>query len=156
MKSPHHSKKGFTLIEVLIVVVIIGVLAAIALPAFTRYMRNARAASFAADIRTLAGAGNQYALESGYWVEETNAGVYPTELEGYFSEQKYALGSSLGGQWNFEQYGLGDFTSAVGVSGASESDEVFAIVDKRIDDGNLATGIFQKLGDKSYYYVIED
>ncbi len=156
MKKANSSKKGFTLIELMIAVVIIGVLGSIAVPLFSTYVRNARAAAFATDIRTLANAGSQYALESGWWVEDSSSGEFPPELEGYFSKQKFELGSSLGGLWDFEHDDLGDFTSAVGVHGPSESDEVFAVVDKRIDDGNLSTGYFQKLAADRYYWVIED
>lgn len=156
MTTKSRSKDGFTLIEIMVVVVVIGVMAAIAIPSLTKHVRNARAGSFAYDIRTLANAGQQYSLESGYWLPDTDAGAYPEELDGYFSEQKFNLGSTLGGVWDFEQYGLGDFTSAVGVVNPAYGDEVFVLVDKAIDDGNLATGIFQKLADASYYYVIED
>lgn len=156
MTTKPNAKNGFTLIEIMVVVVIVGVLAAIAIPTFTKYLRNARAATFASDIRTLANAGAQYSLESGWWVPDTSSGVYPTELEGYFSEQKFNLGTPLGGQWDFEQWDLGNFTSAVGVHGPDHSDEMFALIDKRIDDGDLSTGLFQKLASDRYYYVIQE
>jgi len=39
-----HTGKGFTIIEVLVVVAILGILAAIAIPAYTKYVTNARRA----------------------------------------------------------------------------------------------------------------
>lgn len=156
MKKANTSKQGFTLIELMIAVVILGVLASIAVPLFSTYVRNARAAAFATDIRTLANAGSQYALESGAWIDTSTPGSFPSELQGYFSERKFNLGSPLGGDWFFDQYDASDFTSAVGVQGATHSDEVFAIIDKRIDDGNLSTGLFQKVEANRYYYAIEE
>ncbi|MBD5781435.1 type II secretion system protein [Pelagicoccus sp. NFK12] len=156
MNKAKNSKNGFTLIELLVAVVILGVLASIAVPLFSSYLRNARAATFATDIRILASAGSQYSLESGWWVEDSSTGVFPPELEGYVSRKKFELGSPLGGKWDFEHFDLGNFTSAVGVVAPTHGDDIFAVVDKRIDDGNLSTGIFQKLESDRYYYIIED
>ncbi|MDQ8180970.1 type II secretion system protein [Pelagicoccus sp. SDUM812005] len=156
MNKAKNTRKGFTLIELLVAVVILGVLASIAVPLFSNYVRNARAASFSNDIRLLANAGAQYALESGWWVEDSSSGEFPPELEGYVSRKKFELGSPLGGKWDYEQYDLGDFTSAVGVHGPTHGDDIFVVVDKRIDDGNLSTGVFQKVDADRYYYVIEE
>ena len=42
MKKKQFSKKGFTLVEIMIVVAIIGILAAIAIPNFIRYRKTAQ------------------------------------------------------------------------------------------------------------------
>lgn len=156
VKKAKTPRKGFTLIELLVAVVVIGILASIVVPSVQKYVRNSRATAFANDVRILARAGQQYSMESGWWVEDTSTGEFPSELDGYFSRQKFELGSPLGGEWDFEQDDLGDFTSAVGVVDPSENDEVFAIVDKRIDDGDLASGFFQKVSSNRYYFAIEE
>jgi general secretion pathway protein G len=48
-----RNKKGFTLVEILIVVVILGILAAIVIPQFTNASSEAKASRVAADLQTL-------------------------------------------------------------------------------------------------------
>ena len=48
-----QGKSGFTLVEILIVVIILGILAAIVIPQFTNASTNARAASVTSQLQTL-------------------------------------------------------------------------------------------------------
>lgn len=58
------SKKGFTLVEIMIVVVIIGLLAAMAIPAFQKVRKESRESAIENDARQLASAAQQYMLEN--------------------------------------------------------------------------------------------
>jgi len=59
----NRSKKGFTLVEIMIVVVIIGLLAAMAIPAFQKVRKNSLGKTMLNDARQLAGAAQQLLLQ---------------------------------------------------------------------------------------------
>ena len=56
---------GFTLVEIMIVVAIIGLLAVIAIPGFMRARKRAQATEITNDLRLIAAAVDQYAIETG-------------------------------------------------------------------------------------------
>ena len=71
------SKKGFTLVEIMIVVVIIGLLAAMAIPAFSKVRQQSREKAVTNNLRQIASAGQQYILEEGEQ-SITYSGLTPT------------------------------------------------------------------------------
>jgi len=54
------SKKGFTLIELVVVIAVIAILTAIAIPAFSNVMSQANASVDSANVRMLKSAGSMY------------------------------------------------------------------------------------------------
>ncbi|HEY1763564.1 MAG TPA: prepilin-type N-terminal cleavage/methylation domain-containing protein [Opitutaceae bacterium] len=65
MKINNNSTKGFTLVEIMIVVVIIGLLAAMAIPAFQKVRTNSQDKAVLNNARQLSAGADQYFLENG-------------------------------------------------------------------------------------------
>ncbi len=61
----NRSQKGFTLVEIMIVVVIIGLLAAMAIPAFQKVRQSSLEKTVLNDARQIGSAAQQYMMENG-------------------------------------------------------------------------------------------
>ena len=82
----NKSRKGFTLVEILIVVIILGILAAIVIPQFTNASQDARRSALASTVQSVRSQIELYKLQhgdtlppltGGDWSALTVASVYP-------------------------------------------------------------------------------
>ena len=64
LQKLNRNRGGFTLVEIMIVVAIIALLAAIAVPNFLRARKRSQATRILEDLRMIDGAMDQYAIES--------------------------------------------------------------------------------------------
>ena len=80
MKINASRKSGFTLVEIMIVVAIIGLLAAIAIPNFVRARTTSQQNACINNLRQIDGAVQQWALET---KAATNAAVTFANISGY-------------------------------------------------------------------------
>jgi prepilin-type N-terminal cleavage/methylation domain-containing protein len=102
MKTPLFNRKGFTLVEIMIVVAIIALLAAIAVPGFLRARKRSQASRILNDLRMIDAAVDQYAIETnrttGNTVNTADWTNYLKKGSALYDTGKSLLGSSYGAQ----------------------------------------------------------
>lgn len=72
MKLFRRNRKGFTLVELVVVIAILGILAAIAVPRFINAVDEAQAATDAANVKALQAAVNLYFMENAAYPSSLN------------------------------------------------------------------------------------
>ena len=135
----------------MIVVVIIGLLAAMALPAFQRVQRKARTSKYLNDVRVLRDAAEQIAQERGAYPANGVMGLH-TDFTGYVPARMFSEQTPLGGvwDWDFQQSGI---EAAVSVWQPTATSAQILEIDQQIDDGNINTGMFRYTSSKVIYVL---
>src|SRR6266567_5315909 len=100
MSAAKKSHRGFTLVEIMIVVAIIALLAAIAVPGFLRARKRSQASRILNDLRMIDAAVDQYAIETnrstGNAVAITDWTNYLKKGTALYNTGKSLLGTSYG------------------------------------------------------------
>lgn len=157
MKSCPNRQGGFTLVEIMIVVVIIGMLAALAIPAFQKVRQNSRHSALANDMRSFAQAFETYSHENGSWPGDTGIGVVPNEMlndNSSIDADAFRTTTPIGGRydWDYDVFG---YVAAVSVADATITSAQLLQFDTTFDDGDLNTGEFRGTTGR-YSYVLQE
>lgn len=146
--------------EILIVVVILGVLAAIVIPQFADATSQSSKSVFASNLRHYTEAAQLYMFDTGDFPPDSSSGALPSGFDDYIDEGQWTDGTPIGGVWDIEYEGVGGVRSALGVhfdgTGETRDDRYMQDIDAMVDDGDLATGRFRKLEDGRYYSIIRE
>jgi prepilin-type N-terminal cleavage/methylation domain-containing protein len=92
VKKTKRMLKGFTLVEILIVVVIIGILATVAIPTYFKYVERGYASDAKVQIKNILQNAELFRQETGQW---------PTDVETMIADGYIELKASILNKWEF-------------------------------------------------------
>jgi type II secretory pathway pseudopilin PulG len=153
---------AFTLVEIAVVVTLLGLLVAMALPAYRHVTIGSKAAAVTNDVRVFATAFQTYSTQKGGWPPSAATGVIPPEIADAMSSS-FARPTPIGGhyEWDFNSSANGFHITAaiciVSSSGTPMSDdmELLEKVDQLYDDGDLTKGNVQLGATNNLVFIIE-
>ena len=115
LQNIRKSRGGFTLVEIMIVVAIIALLAAIAVPGFLRSRKRSQATAILNDARIIDGAIDQYAIENN---RKGSDSVTQAALKGFFKPSSRLYNTAATGLTDIlgQNYTTGSFDQGVKVN----------------------------------------
>lgn len=149
-----QAQRGFTLVEIMIVVTIIGLLAAMSIPAFKRVLDRAQASRVVNDFRIFTDAFQMYALDTVTYPPDNTKGVVPDGMDDYLDTGVWTAETPIGGNYNWEM-GVQGVQAAVSVQSVTVDNDVLVLIDNMMDDGDLSSGIVRSRGGEGVMLVIE-
>jgi type IV pilus assembly protein PilA len=139
----------------MIVVVIIGLLAALAIPAFQRVQRASQNSRVANDFRVFSEAFEQYATQYGAWPLDRPAGMTPSGMTGALVKGQWKSVPTIGGLWKWDNTLSSGGYAGISIVNFTASDAQLTEIDAKIDDGNLTTGNLQKTTPTTFTLILQ-
>jgi prepilin-type N-terminal cleavage/methylation domain-containing protein len=146
---------GFTLVEVMIVVVIIGILAALALPQYARSQRKARIGRTAGELRNISTAFVTYYAANGRYPPDSHLAL-PPGMDEFLAPAIWADGTPIGGNYNWEGPDGYPYAGISIFPADAVPNEDLLVLDALLDNGDLASGRFRLGTSGRPTYIIEE
>lgn len=154
---PHDRRRwthrGFTLPEMVVVVLVIGILAGIAVPKFFRVRDQSEAAAILANVTLIIDAVERYAAAHGTLPRDAGSSQLPKDLRGYLPAHVFETPTSLGRglDWNGPGTSYRQFGVTIGVPKANRGAGIHTLplyqeLEAHADDGSRSTGWITVVG----------
>jgi len=148
--------RGFTLLELMIAIAIIGGLAAIAIPNYIRYLKKARISRMVSTLKNFEKGFINYAIDVGDFPNDSDIVLPDMPTMGrYINPLEWEKPTPLGGRYNWEGPDNHPY-AGISVIEATAPQEDFRLLDSMFDDGDLSTGKFRLTPDSRYTYIIDE
>jgi len=176
-KQSCSDRAAFTLVEIAVVVTIIGILAALAVPHYKRVKESSIISTLENDLRIFSQEFMQYELNFGAYPDTSTSGTYPNGMADRISSA-WTQPSVIGGTYRWvyasnngngggngggngkDKKGKGKDNSFAYIEITTNSTEPLRIdstrlaeIDDDLDDGNTSSGNFQVSGMSLRYYL---
>jgi len=135
------SSRGFTLIELMIVVTIIGLIAAIAIPNYQRHREHAKVGRTAQELRGLSNGFYGYLAAYQTWPLDSHL-TLPPGMDEFINPQIWLDETPLGGHYNWEGYDTYPYVGLALFDSRATPGQL-ALLDNMLDNGDLNTGNFR-------------
>ena len=152
-------RTGFTLVELMIVVAVIGVLAAIAIPSFKKARARSRIVAIANDLRVFSGAFESYAMEQRGMPGETEGPHFLPPgmgINAFLDKSKFVTAGCIEGGYDWDGPDPHPYFG-ISLRPWQVTDEIVERLDKMMDNDDVLTGAMRWMyGGSRYASILQE